>query len=405
MTGMAILLICASWVGEAGWQSAQNPSPYPVTTATAVVPPAQPVQPVVATEPWANATRELPVSGGVAALPGGVSASMWREIEGALMQPAQRPVGGSPGDSRSFGAAGHLRVANYADQPPQPPADPYAAQQSPVPGYGGPAYGAPAYGPGAPGYAQPPYGSGYAAGGAGQANVVPALPRDVPAERGNVSRWLGHDQAGGYEGVSSNRPRVGLPPGRDAFPEEEAAWARGSGEAPARSGRWANEREVSYEDRVAANPRPERRYLDPPERGDEERRVGESVRPRQEREESSLRDRISERGDERDDDRYAEDRPRRASGRVVPASVEREISEAGTERKPWWPLMLTLLGLFASGGFNVYLGWIAWDLYTRHLDMLEDVRELESRLEKQQVALDAGSMTSGRSTRATAMAG
>lgn len=30
-------------------------------------------------------------------------------------------------------------------------------------------------------------------------------------------------------------------------------------------------------------------------------------------------------------------------------------------QKPWLPLTVTLLGLFASLGANVFLGWIAWD--------------------------------------------
>lgn len=470
MTGMAFLLICASWVGDSGWQSAPTaaataPAANSVPVQPRTVQPAA-VQPAVATAPWgsvpglsgtslpatttldpaaleraeqsvrqgidrfSDAARELGVSG-VPALPDGSAASVWREIEGALMQPAQRSVGAVPPDSRSFGAAGHLRVANYADQPPQPPADPYGATMAPVnggqPTYGSPPYGQPTYSPpayvgpgsygGATNYGNPPT-------NAGQASVPPSLPRDVPAERGNVRQWLDQEHAGGYTNVagtnvagtnvSSQRPRVGLPPGRDAFPEEEAAWARGDRGASSQ-GRWSHEREASYEDRVAVNPRPERRYLDPPDReervGDDrgEGRLGGSGRLRQDRDDGPLRDRVNERGDDRGedrgDDRYADDRPRRAGSRVIPASVEQEIVSNATERKPWWPLMLTLLGLFASGGFNVYLGWIAWDLYTRHLDMLEDVRELESRLEKQQAALDAGSMTSGRSSRATAMAG
>jgi hypothetical protein len=32
---------------------------------------------------------------------------------------------------------------------------------------------------------------------------------------------------------------------------------------------------------------------------------------------------------------------------------------------PWLPLTFTLLGLFASVGANVYLGWIAWDFRRR----------------------------------------
>lgn len=479
MTGMAFLLICASWVGDSGWQSAPTTaatlpaaSSVPVQPRTVQPQAVQPaaVQAAVATAPWvsspglsgagvpattvldpaaleraeqsvrqgidrfSDAARELGVSG-VPALPDGSAVSVWREIEGALMQPAQRPVSAVPADSRSFGAAGHLRVANYADQPPQPPADPYGgATMAPVnggqPTYGTPTYAPPSYGSpsyGAPTYSPPTYGGPGSYGGAtnygnppmnaGQASVPPSLPRDVPAERGNVRQWLDHERADGYTNVagtnvSSQRPRVGLPPGRDAFPEEEAS--RGERGA-ASQGRWAHEREVSYEDRVAVNPRPERRYLDPPDReervGDDrgDGRLGGSGRLRQDRDDGPLRDRANDRGDDRGEDRgderYADDRPRRAGSRVIPASVEQEIVASATERKPWWPLMLTLLGLFASGGFNVYLGWIAWDLYTRHLDMLEDVRELESRLEKQQAALDAGSMTSGRSSRATAMAG
>ena len=33
--------------------------------------------------------------------------------------------------------------------------------------------------------------------------------------------------------------------------------------------------------------------------------------------------------------------------------------------KPWLPLTLTLLGLFASLGANVFLGWIAWGFRQR----------------------------------------
>lgn len=36
-----------------------------------------------------------------------------------------------------------------------------------------------------------------------------------------------------------------------------------------------------------------------------------------------------------------------------------------TPTKPWLPLMLTLLALFASIGANVFLGWIAWGLRKR----------------------------------------
>jgi hypothetical protein len=38
--------------------------------------------------------------------------------------------------------------------------------------------------------------------------------------------------------------------------------------------------------------------------------------------------------------------------------------------KPWWPLTFTLLGLFASLGANMYLGWIAWGFRQRCRDAL-----------------------------------
>jgi hypothetical protein len=44
--------------------------------------------------------------------------------------------------------------------------------------------------------------------------------------------------------------------------------------------------------------------------------------------------------------------PKPAPAPVKPAPVE--------PAKPWLPLTLTILGLFASLGANVFLGWIAW---------------------------------------------
>lgn len=53
--------------------------------------------------------------------------------------------------------------------------------------------------------------------------------------------------------------------------------------------------------------------------------------------------------------------------------------------RPWGPLALAVLALFGSIGFNFYLGWIAWDLYTRYQDAVEDVHELEAKLEEKQL--------------------
>ncbi len=44
-----------------------------------------------------------------------------------------------------------------------------------------------------------------------------------------------------------------------------------------------------------------------------------------------------------------------------PPSPPAKTAEPEKVEKPWLPLTLTLLGLFASLGGNLYLGWIAWD--------------------------------------------
>lgn len=41
--------------------------------------------------------------------------------------------------------------------------------------------------------------------------------------------------------------------------------------------------------------------------------------------------------------------------------------------KPWLPLVLTVLLLFASVGLNAYLGWIAWGFYQRMQSMASDL--------------------------------
>lgn len=49
--------------------------------------------------------------------------------------------------------------------------------------------------------------------------------------------------------------------------------------------------------------------------------------------------------------------------------------------RPWWPLTLAVIGLFFSISFNAYLGWTAWDLYSRYQEVVEDVHELENQLD------------------------
>ncbi len=44
-----------------------------------------------------------------------------------------------------------------------------------------------------------------------------------------------------------------------------------------------------------------------------------------------------------------------------PADVTAEAEKPEKPEKPWLPLTFALLGLFASMGGNLYLGWVAWD--------------------------------------------
>jgi hypothetical protein len=59
---------------------------------------------------------------------------------------------------------------------------------------------------------------------------------------------------------------------------------------------------------------------------------------------------------------------------------------------------LVVVGLFGSLGFNLYLGWIAWDLYSRHQDAVDDVQDLEMKLEakQQELAIGVGSRPPSR---------
>ncbi len=43
--------------------------------------------------------------------------------------------------------------------------------------------------------------------------------------------------------------------------------------------------------------------------------------------------------------------------------------------KPWWPFTLAALGLFASLGANLYMGWIVAGTYRKYLDLADDFDE------------------------------
>lgn len=47
--------------------------------------------------------------------------------------------------------------------------------------------------------------------------------------------------------------------------------------------------------------------------------------------------------------------------------------------KPWWPLTLAVLGLFASIGGNLYMGWIVAGTYRKYLDLADDLNDGDDR--------------------------
>jgi hypothetical protein len=53
-------------------------------------------------------------------------------------------------------------------------------------------------------------------------------------------------------------------------------------------------------------------------------------------------------------------------------------SDDNAERRPWWPLTLTAMALFASVGLNFYLGLVARSVYRRYRVLIDDMRSAGS---------------------------
>ena len=51
---------------------------------------------------------------------------------------------------------------------------------------------------------------------------------------------------------------------------------------------------------------------------------------------------------------------------------------AADDDRPWGTLALVLAVLFASLGANLYIGWIAVDMYRRYLDLADDLLDGDS---------------------------
>jgi len=69
---------------------------------------------------------------------------------------------------------------------------------------------------------------------------------------------------------------------------------------------------------------------------------------------------------------------------LAPQNFWASLSEAATDssldylredEKPWWPLMLAMLALFASMGGNLYMGWIVAGIYRKYLALTDDLED------------------------------
>ena len=56
-----------------------------------------------------------------------------------------------------------------------------------------------------------------------------------------------------------------------------------------------------------------------------------------------------------------------------PSKSDSDSNQAESEVRPWTPLILTTLALFASIGANGYLGWLAWSFFWRFRDAASDL--------------------------------
>ena len=58
---------------------------------------------------------------------------------------------------------------------------------------------------------------------------------------------------------------------------------------------------------------------------------------------------------------------------AIPGTLQQPTEDPKEDVRPWTPLILTTLSLFASLGANAYLGWLAWSFFWRYRDAASDV--------------------------------
>ncbi len=374
MAGMAILILCAATgADDSGWRTTPN-APAGSGRASA----ASAVQPATAVSPWPSS--ETIANGVNAASRGDVNGMVdaaSEAIRSRLEQELYAGPNGTPRDGANRSAAAATRTVSGSRYWPEVegaldlPAPPAEARSPKQGGPGGRMRRGDTLTP-AP---TPPLAAATRAAASPQAATTPAAARnaernagDFPVpSRGNIRQWL------------------------EQPPEETAA-------SPEPGPR----RDVLYEERLAAN-ETGRRYLAPPAREDS-RGTGNSLVPIPQAEPTGWPTAAggpainSPSGTPETGPlefgaasslppppTVTTQRPSTAdeslAGVQGPSDGSDDPNDLDRERR-WPPLIMAVLGLFGSLGFNFYLGWIAWDLYTRYQDALDDVHELETKLDE-----------------------
>ncbi|MDG2381493.1 MAG: hypothetical protein P8N76_07455 [Pirellulaceae bacterium] len=339
MAGMALLLICTVAAEGSGWQSTQISGPV-VTRQLPSAPAAQPVYqapPVTQGLPTVSVAQDPkpgfpvnPTAPGVMATNPitGVPAAVPVNTDWSDIENALRSPPGTP--SRSHAGFPALRSADGLDLPPPPPTK-YLA------------------GPAA------------ALSGRNPAGIVSpsASVANEPLRRGSVNSISG--------GLPAN-PSVGAGPPQGLGPAPPLNVAPQSRATVTRS-------EVGFESRVTQGSFSGQQYISPPPNEipavvpvknpdpAAANRSGDS-QPLPGTQETTTENELAAKVD-----------------------VVTSVTEESSDR--WWPLLLTMLGLFASIGFNVYLGWIAFDIHGRYHDIADEIQELEQKLEENGVRSDS----------------
>ncbi|MCP4191212.1 MAG: hypothetical protein GY768_11365 [Planctomycetaceae bacterium] len=341
MAGMALLLMCTVAAEGSGWQSGQISGPVVTRQlpSTPVSQPAYEATPITQGLPTVSVAQNPALPGNqptpagmatnpITGLPAPPAAVPPATADWSDIENALRLPPGNP--SRSHAGFPALRSADGLDLPPPPPTNLLSEPPAAVPARNPAAIG------------------------------LPSAPvRNEPVSRGTVTSLSG--------GLPANQPinagptqGLGPAPALNVVPEARPATARNA---------------TGFENRRTQGSFSDRKYISPPPT--EPAVVVPVKNP-----------------DPVEENRSTHTQPLPGTNEnIEKAKLAAELGGVNPVAEPssgrWWPLLLTMLGLFASVGFNLYLGWIAFDIHGRYHDIADEIQDLEQKLEENGVRSDA----------------